>query len=137
MEFTDIKKGCHIVMNDNCVVKVVDVTFCKPGKHGGAKKVTMGVDVITDAKYIETFTHHTILKPFEIYRNKYLVMYIDEDGYLFLLVDNGEEKNDVKVTEKRLWDDITLGLEKEDELNIEILTTIVEEITRTRILGVW
>ena len=55
MDFADIKVGVHIILKKEFPCRVSKVSLSRPGKHGHAKKLVVGIDVITDKKYEELF----------------------------------------------------------------------------------
>ena len=56
MEFSDIKIGKYIVVNDR-PCKIIKMDFSKPGRHGPGKKRVRCIDLLTDKKSDSTFNH--------------------------------------------------------------------------------
>lgn len=124
MDFSSIKVGCHLVIK-NRVCQVLKVDFSKPGKHGGAKKVATGRDLITDKKYIETFKHGSVFTQFTVSTTFYTVSYVDGDD-LVLLTENYEENRDYRVPNGEIRETIDNYLEDGETPMIEILTVQVD-----------
>lgn len=62
----------------------------RPGKHGHAKKFVTGKCVLTDKKYTEIFTHHSVFKYFTMASETYTLCAITDDDYLELMDNDGE-----------------------------------------------
>ena len=75
----------------------------KTGKHGSAKAMLVGKDIFTDKQYEETFgTKDMIPKPI-VQKTEMSCIDCSEDGYLSLMQEDGEMKEDVKLpTEEHL-----------------------------------
>lgn len=82
MNFSGIKVGTYIVLRDKFACKVTSVAFSKPGKHGGAKKVVTGIDVITDKKHEQSFHHGSVITVPSIVRTTFPLNYIEDNEYL-------------------------------------------------------
>merc|ERR1711916_295065 len=67
-----------------------DVKLSRPGKHGHAKKFVTGKCVLTDKKYTEIFTHHSVFKYFTMASETYTLCAITDDDYLELMDNDGE-----------------------------------------------
>merc|ERR1711907_729498 len=86
VESQRLKPG-SLVMMKGCPCKVTDVSTAKPGKHGSAKVILKGKDILTGKTY--ECTYHAG----------------DMDDALELLDANGEVKSDVNLpTEEHLKD---------------------------------
>lgn len=127
MDFSHIKVGAHIVLKDVYPCKITDVAFSKPGKHGHAKKSVTGVDVITDKKYEQIFTHHSIIKIPEITRTVYQLCDID-DGFMSLM-DNitCDTRQDICLPDNEIGRDIQQRFNNGDGMLITILIVKVDE----------
>ena|SRR3990167_564536 len=91
--FSDIKINSHVVIKDH-VCKIVNIKTSKPGKHGSAKKVVTGLDVLTDDKYVETFKNNSLFPHFSLKTLEFQYLYTKNDGTMVLLDENGEENVD-------------------------------------------
>ena len=80
--------------------KIVEVTTSKPGKHGHAKANIVAVDIFNGKKMEDcTPSSHNMNVPI-VTRNEYLLIDVTDDGYLMMMDDNNNEKNDLKLPEK-------------------------------------
>ena len=113
IDFSEIKNGVKVVCGDNKIAKVVEVKTSAPGKHGHAKKNVTLIDIFDGNKYNELYTHHSIINAPDIKQQEYEVMDMDEDGYLSLLDENGETREDLKVSEGDLKDQIEKFMQSE------------------------
>lgn len=95
---SSIRKGSYAMLkNQPC--KVLDVTTAKPGKHGHAKCSFRGKHIFTGATIEDVHpSSHNMDVPI-VRRTEYDAMLVTEDGFLSLLTEDGEEKNDIKCPE--------------------------------------
>ncbi|CAM9355166.1 unnamed protein product [Heterosigma akashiwo] len=98
MEAGQIRKGGHIVIKGH-PCKVVSVSTSKTGKHGHAKCNFTATDIFTGKKYedIVPSTHNTTVP--NVFRNEYQLLDIQDDGFLSLMDDAGDTKEDIKLPE--------------------------------------
>lgn len=96
----DVKKGTHILMGDNRPCKVVDVSTSKTGKHGHAKANIVGIDIFNDKKYQDVCPASKTLESPNIERIEYQVVFIKDDGFVFLTDKNGVTKEDLKLPDE-------------------------------------
>jgi len=85
-------------MIKGCPCKVTEVSTAKPGKHGSAKVIVKGKDILTAKTYECTFHSGDMIDAPIVKRDEYVLMNIDEDA-LSLLDGNGEMKEDVNLPE--------------------------------------
>ncbi|VWU53187.1 eukaryotic translation initiation factor 5A, putative, partial [Hepatocystis sp. ex Piliocolobus tephrosceles] len=77
--------------------KVVDYSTSKTGKHGHAKAHIVGIDIFTGRKYEDICpTSHNMNVPV-VKRTELQLIDITEDGFVSLLNDNGETKDDLSL----------------------------------------
>lgn len=116
MDFADLKNGRHIVMKEDRICRITDVARSAPGKHGHAKKCVTGIDLFNGNKYIEIFTHHShVIEP-TIERCEYQGIMVDEDNYVVYIDENGEQQQDILLTEEQVSE-----TEQFDEFVITVL----------------
>ena len=120
MSYSDLKKGSYVVIQDLYPCKIVDIKLSAPGKHGHAKKLVVAKDIITDKKYEDIFTHHSIVKVPEIKRTSYQLNYVDDDGYMSLM-DDVEPYDDVKLPDNELGEEIRSLVDDDKYLDIIIM----------------
>lgn len=77
--------------------KVTDYSTAKPGKHGSAKATVVGNDIFTGKKYEDTGpTAATAYIP-NVTKEELEVADIDEDGFVSVILPDGELKSDLKL----------------------------------------
>lgn len=92
---SSLRKNHHIVIK-NRPCKVVEMSTSKTGKHGSAKVHLVAIDIFTGRKYEEISpSTANILVP-RVTRNDFLLVDI-EQGYLSLMDDNGEMRQDIQL----------------------------------------
>ena len=77
--------------------KVVSFSTAKTGKHGAAKAMVTGIDIFTSNKYECTFSTSDNVDAPLIDRKEYTLNFIDDEGFMSLMNDCGEIKEDLKV----------------------------------------
>ena len=93
-----LKKGDPVMIKDH-PCKVVSFSTAKVGKHGSAKAMITGIDIFTANKYECTYSTGEMVDAPIIKRNEYLVINIDDEGYLTLLTDTGETVEHLRIPE--------------------------------------
>ena len=85
--------------------KVTSHFDAKTGKHGSAKAMLVGKDIFTDKQYEESFgTKDMVPKPV-VKKTEMICIDCSEDGFLSLMQEDGEMKEDIKLpTEEHLRD---------------------------------
>ena len=118
------KNGYVVIKNRPC--KIVDMSTSKTGKHGHAKVHLVALDIFTGKKLEDLSpSTHNMLVPF-VKKTEYSLINID-DGYLNLLTDGGESKDDVPVPEGELGEKLEADWEDGKELNCSIISAMNEE----------
>ena len=124
VDFADIKVGRIIAMDDKYPCKITDVKLSKTGKHGHAKKVVMGTDIITGNKHQGLYNHHSHIKEPLVDREEVVVMDLSEMGFLSILDSKGQMREDIKLDEDK-WDEFNELLEQGSIL-IKLLTVTMD-----------
>jgi translation initiation factor 5A len=89
------KNGYIVIKNRPC--KVVEVSTSKTGKHGHAKCHFVGIDIFNGKKLEDIVpSSHNCDVP-HVDRTEYQLIDISEDGYVSLLTENGNTKDDLKL----------------------------------------
>ena len=104
VESQRLKPG-SLVMMKGFPCKVTEVNTAKPGKHGSAKVITKGKDILTGKQYECTFHSGDMVDAPITKRDEYLLLNID-DTTLELLDAQGEVKSDVSLPEDEHLKDI-------------------------------
>ena len=94
-----LKRG-DLVMIKEHPCKITAYSTAKTGKHGAAKAMITGIDILTQNKYECTYsTGDTVDAPLAK-RTEYNLINVDDDGYVTLLLDSGEVKEDLSLPEE-------------------------------------
>ena len=85
--------------------KVTAFSTAKPGKHGSAKAMLVGKDIFTDKQYEQTFGTGDMEPRPLVKKTEMNCIDCSDDGFLMLMQEDGEMKEDVKLpTEEHLKD---------------------------------
>ena len=125
INFADLKNGKTVVMRKQFPCKIINISTVKSGKHGHVKKIVTAKDIITDKKYTELFNHSSIISVPIVERREYVISYVDDDGYLFLLDDLGGTREDIKVDNAQRAE--IEKLQEKGIVNVRILMVTIEE----------
>ncbi|KAF3700996.1 Eukaryotic translation initiation factor 5A-1 [Channa argus] len=99
------KNGFVMVKGRPC--KIVEMSTSKTGKHGHAKVHLIGIDIFTQKKLEDICpSTHNMDVP-NVTRKDYQVIDVSE-GFLSLMDDNGETREDLRVPEGDLGKDIEM-----------------------------
>lgn len=122
-----IRKNAFIVIK-NRPCKVMEVSTSKTGKHGHAKCHFVAIDIFTNKKLEDIVpSSHNSMVP-EVVRTDYQLMEVSDDGFLSLLMENGEMKEDLKVPDDdELAKQIMDGYEAGKDLVITVTAAMGEE----------
>ncbi|CAN8102208.1 unnamed protein product [Discula destructiva] len=120
------KNGFVCIKNRPC--KIVDMSTSKTGKHGHAKVHLVAIDIFTGKKLEELCpSTHNMDVP-NVSRREYQLLDITDDGFLSLMTDSGETKDDVKVPDTEVGEKIKkMFQEEEKDTNVVILTAMGEQ----------
>lgn len=125
MQCSALRKNGHVVLKGR-PCKIVDMSTSKTGKHGHAKVNLVGIDIFTGKKYedMSPSTHNMDVP--NVQRNEYQVLNID-DGFMSLMLSSGETKDDVKVPEGDLGEQITAMFDEGKEIIVTVIKALGEE----------
>ena len=126
-----LKVGSLVMIKGN-PCKVTETSTAKPGKHGSAKVILKGRDILTAKVYECTFHAGDMVDAPIVKRTEYTLLNIDDEA-LQLLDANGEMKEDVNLpTEEHLKDvakEITRIFEEgKKECLVTVIATLGKEI---------
>ena len=106
--------------------KIIDITTSKTGKHGHAKANITGIDIFTGKKVMDISpTSHTMYQPV-VDTNDWTVTDIDDEGFVTLMDDDGNQKEDLQlptnefVLDPELGDKIKEAFENDQEVVVKV-----------------
>ncbi|KAI8391112.1 translation protein SH3-like domain-containing protein [Radiomyces spectabilis] len=125
MQCSALRKNGHVVIKGR-PCKIVEMSTSKTGKHGHAKVHLVGIDIFTGKKLedLSPSTHNMDVP--NVVRNEYVLINID-DGYLSLLLPDGDTKDDVKVPDTDIGAAIEAQFEEGKELLVSVVASMGEE----------
>ena len=129
---TNRLKNGSLIMIKGFPCKVTDVTTAKPGKHGSAKVILKGKDILSDKIYECTYHAGDMVDAPIVKRIEYTLLNID-DTTLELLDEKGEVKSDVNLPEEEHLKQVKNDIQKyfEDgkkEVLVTVLNTLGKEL---------
>ncbi|KAG0707197.1 putative HYP2-translation initiation factor eIF5A.1 [Suillus ampliporus] len=125
MQCSALRKNGHVVIKGR-PCKIVEMSTSKTGKHGHAKVHLVGVDIFTDKKMedISPSTHNMDVP--NVNRTEYQLLGVDE-GFLNLMNADGGTKDDVKLPDGKLGEEIQAGYEVADTVMVTVTAAMGEE----------
>ncbi|KAM0252398.1 hypothetical protein ACHAQJ_007730 [Trichoderma viride] len=120
------KNGFVVIKSRPC--KIVDMSTSKTGKHGHAKVHLVALDIFTGKKYedLSPSTHNMDVP--NVTRREYQLLDISDDGFLSLMNDDGDTKDDVRMPDGEVGEKINkLFRIDEKDTNVVVLTSMGEE----------
>ncbi|GFS22840.1 eukaryotic translation initiation factor 5A [Elysia marginata] len=119
------KNGYVVLKNRPC--KIVEMSTSKTGKHGHAKVHLVGIDLFTQKKYEDICpSTHNMNVP-NVKRTDYQLVNITE-GYLSLMDDAGEVRDDLKVPDTDLGKEIVEKFENDESILVTVMKAMDEEM---------
>ena len=120
-----LRKNGHVVIKGR-PCKIVAMSTSKPGTPGHAEVHLGATELLPGRQYedISPSTHNMDVP--NVTRREYQLINID-DGYLNLMSNDGSSKDDVKVPEGELGDQITNDFEDGKDLMVTIVSAMEEE----------
>ncbi|GER29170.1 eukaryotic translation initiation factor 5A [Striga asiatica] len=107
---------------------VVEVSTSKTGKHGHAKCHFVAIDIFNGKKLEDIVpSSHNCDVP-HVNRTDYQLIDISEDGFVSLLTENGNTKDDLRLpTDENLLSQIKSGFEEGKDLVVSVMCAMGEE----------
>jgi translation initiation factor 5A len=120
------KNGFVMLKGRPC--KIMEMSTSKTGKHGHAKVHLVGIDIFTNKKYEDLCpSTHNIDVP-NINRTDFTMLDVSDDGFVDLMDDKGECRQDLRLPEGELGDKIREELKKPDStVIVSVLSACGEE----------
>ncbi|GAA5864905.1 hypothetical protein JCM1840_004944 [Sporobolomyces johnsonii] len=125
MQCSALRKNGHVVIKGR-PCKIVDMSTSKTGKHGHAKVHLVAIDIFTGRKYedLSPSTHNVDVP--NVTRQEYQLLNID-DGFFNLITQDGTAKDDVKVPESDIGEQIQAAFDDGQDLLVTIISAMGEE----------
>merc|ERR1712113_1318225 len=118
------KNGFVMIKGRPC--KIVEMSTSKTGKHGHAKVHLVALDIFTSKKYEDICpSTHNMDVP-NVSRKDYQLCDID-DGYLSLMDDGGDMREDLKVPDGDVGEEIRSAISDGREILCTVLSACGEE----------
>ncbi|XP_062252511.1 eukaryotic translation initiation factor 5A-1-like [Platichthys flesus] len=118
------KNGFVMIKDRPC--KIVEMSTSKTGKHGHAKVHLVGLDLFTQKKCEDLCPSTHNLDVPRVLRKEFEVLCIT-DGYLTLMNDNGDTREDLRVPEGKLGEEIEERVDAGESVRVTVLEAIGEE----------
>ena len=119
----NIKKNGYVILK-GFPCKVVDVSISKTGKHGHAKAHIVGLDIFTAKKYEDiSTTSHNMQVP-NVDRYEYQLTDINKEGYVAIMDEEGNVREDLRLPEGELGETIKEKFEEGSELDVVVLSAM-------------
>ncbi|KAM0786102.1 Eukaryotic translation initiation factor 5A-1 [Microbotryomycetes sp. NB124-2] len=125
MQCSALRKGGHVVIKGR-PCKIIDMSTSKTGKHGHAKVHLVATDIFTQRKYedISPSTHNMDVP--NVTRAEYQLINID-DGFLNMMTADGTAKDDVRLPEGELGDQIQSAFDDGQDLSVTVISAMGTE----------
>uniref|UniRef100_A0A7S3IA05 Eukaryotic translation initiation factor 5A n=1 Tax=Fabrea salina TaxID=342563 RepID=A0A7S3IA05_9CILI len=121
-----LRKGGHVILKEH-PCKIVEINTAKVGKHGSAKSKITGIDIFTGSKHEEIHpTGHNIDVP-NVDRKDYTLVNIEEDGFLSLMTEEGDTKEDLKLPDDEEGRKIRELFEKDATVSVTVMSAMGQE----------
>ncbi|KAK7082326.1 Eukaryotic translation initiation factor 5A-1 [Halocaridina rubra] len=124
---SSLRKNGHVVIKGRAC-KIVEMSTSKTGKHGHAKVHLVGIDLFTGKKYEDICpSTHNMDVPV-VKRADYQLIDISDDGFLSLMMESGDIRDDIKVPEGDLGSEIKTKFENSEDLLLTVLAAMGQEM---------
>jgi len=121
------KNGYAMLKGHPC--KIVDMSTSKTGKHGHAKVNMTGIDIFDGKKYEDMSPSTHNMEVPNVSRIEYNLIDVTEEGYLSLMDDNGDVRDDLHCNHNpELLEEIKTKFEAGDEMMISVLKALGKEM---------
>ncbi|BEJ17535.1 hypothetical protein CspHIS471_0609360 [Cutaneotrichosporon sp. HIS471] len=125
MQCSALRKNGHVVIKGR-PCKIVDMSTSKTGKHGHAKVHLVAIDIFTGKKLedISPSTHNMDVP--NVRRTEYQLLDI-QDEFMSLMDADGGMKDDVKLPDSDLGNEIQKAFDDGKDLMVTIVAAMGEE----------
>jgi translation initiation factor 5A len=119
------KNGFVMLKGRPC--KIVEMSTSKTGKHGHAKVHMVGLDIFTNKKYEDICPSTHNMEVPVVKRSDFALVSISDDGYLSLMDDSGDIREDLKVPDGELGTQLRSDFDNGRSLLCTVLKAVGEE----------
>jgi len=127
---SSLRKNGFVVMKGR-PCKIVEMSTSKTGKHGHAKVHLVGIDLFNAKKYEDICpSTHNMDVPF-CKRTDFQLVDISADNFLSLMDDAGEVREDIKIPDGELGDEVR---QKFDD-GIDVVCTVLGAMGIEQVIG--
>ncbi|GMM30564.1 translation elongation factor eIF-5A [Martiniozyma asiatica (nom. inval.)] len=125
MQCSALRKNGHVVIKGR-PCKIIDMSTSKTGKHGHAKVHLVATDIFTGKKLedLSPSTHNMEVPV--VKRVEFQLIDVD-DGFLVLMNNDGDMKEDVSAPEGELGDKLQSDFDDGKDLIVTIVSSMNEE----------
>ncbi|RAO74054.1 uncharacterized protein BHQ10_010066 [Talaromyces amestolkiae] len=128
MQCSALRKNGYVVIKGR-PCKIVDMSTSKTGKHGHAKVHLVAIDIFTGKKLedLSPSTHNMDVP--NVSRKEFQLLDVTDDGFLSLMDEAGNTKDDVKKPDGEIGDRIDkLFTEEGKDVNVTVMSAMGEEV---------
>jgi len=126
-----LRKNGHVMIKGR-PCKIVEMSTSKTGKHGHAKVHLVAIDIFTGKKLEDICpSTHNMDVP-NVSRKDYQLTNI-EDGFLSLMDDSGDTREDIKLPEEN--EDLAKEIRTKFEADESFLVTVVKAVGEEMVVG--
>jgi len=119
------KNGFVMIKGRPC--KIVEMSTSKTGKHGHAKVHLVALDIFTNKKYEDICpSTHNMDVP-NISRRDFQLLDVSDDGFLSLMDDAGNTRDDLKLPEGDIGEEIKSAIDDGKDILCTVLSACGEE----------
>jgi translation initiation factor 5A len=119
------KNGFVMIKGRPC--KIVEMSTSKTGKHGHAKVHLVALDIFNQKKYEDICpSTHNMDVP-NVSRKDFQLLDVSDDGYLSLMDDAGNTRDDLKVPEGDIGEEIKSSIDDGKDILCTVLSACGEE----------
>ena len=104
--------------------KIVEMSTSKTGKHGHAKVHLVALDIFTQKKYEDICpSTHNMDVP-NVQRKDFQLLDVD-DGFLSLMDDGGNTRDDLKVPEGEIGEEIANAIAESRDIMVSLIHILI------------
>lgn len=121
-----LRKGGHVMLKGH-PCKIVEMSSSKTGKHGHAKIHFIGLDIFTGKKYEDLCPSTHNMEVPNVTRVDLSLTNITDDGFLELMTDDGQTREDIKLPEDAIGEEIRKRFDDGESILVSILKSMDQE----------